>query len=91
MRLRGHTACFEEVSQRFRVINNIVRVDQTQVPISGQVDGASAAEMVDSGSITGRVKPKTIKKLVFKAFLLDVQQLNGQCEAFSVCGKQVVA
>ena len=30
-------------------------------PISGRVDRASAAETVDSGSIPGRVKPKTIK------------------------------
>ena len=29
--------------------------------ISGRVDGASPAETVDSGSIPGRVKPKTIK------------------------------
>ena len=29
--------------------------------ISGRVDGASATEAVDSGSIPGRVKPKTIK------------------------------
>ena len=30
-------------------------------PISGRVDRASATEAVDSGSIPGRVKPKTIK------------------------------
>ena len=30
-------------------------------PISGQVDRASANEMVDSGSIPGRVKLNTIK------------------------------
>ena len=30
-------------------------------PISGRVDGASATEAVDSGSIPGRVKPKTLK------------------------------
>ena len=29
-------------------------------PINGRVDRASAAEAVDSGSIPGRVKPKTI-------------------------------
>ena len=29
--------------------------------ISGRVDRASATEAVDSGSIPGRVKPKTIK------------------------------
>ena len=31
------------------------------VPISGRVDRASGTETVDSGSIPGRVKPKTIK------------------------------
>ena len=30
-------------------------------PISGRVDRASATEAVDSGSIPGRVKPKTTK------------------------------
>ena len=30
-------------------------------PISGRVDKASATEAVDTGSIPGRVKPKTIK------------------------------
>ena len=27
--------------------------------------------------------------MVFTAFLLDVQQLKGQCEASTVCGRQV--
>ena len=31
------------------------------VPISGRVDRGSATEAVDTGSIPGRVKPKTIK------------------------------
>ena len=31
------------------------------LPISGRVDRAYATEAVDSGSIPGRVKPKTIK------------------------------
>ena len=57
-------------------------------PISGRVDRASATEAVDTGSIPGRVKPKTIK-LVFTASLLDVQQLKGQCEASIVCGRQM--
>ena len=30
-------------------------------PIGGRVDRASATDTVDSGSIPGRVKPKTIK------------------------------
>ena len=52
------------------------------------MDRASATEAVDLGSIPGRVKPKTIK-VVFTASLLDVQQLKEQCEASSVCGRQV--
>ena len=39
--------------------------------ISGRVERASATEMVDSGSISGLVKSKTIK-FVFTASLLDV-------------------
>ena len=31
------------------------------LPIRGRVDKASATETVDSASISGRVKPKTIK------------------------------
>ena len=32
-----------------------------------------------------------LQKLVFAAFLLDVRQLKGECEASTVCGKQVAA
>ena len=39
------------------------------------MNGASAAETVDSGSIPGRVKPKTIK-IDIHCFLNDVQQLK---------------
>ena len=35
--------------------------DMFPQPISGRVDRASATEAVDTGSIPGRVKPKTIK------------------------------
>ena len=42
-------------------MNNEEIIVQT---ISGRVDRASATETVDSGSIPGRVKPKTIK-LIF--------------------------
>ena len=42
-------------------------------PSSGQVDRTSATETLDSGSIPGHVKSKTTKML-FTAFLLDVQQ-----------------
>ena len=59
-------------------------------PISSRVNRASATETVDTGSIPGRVKPKTIK-LVFTTSLLDVQQLKGECEASTVCGRQVAA
>ena len=31
------------------------------LPISGRMDGASATAALDSGSVLGRVKPKTIK------------------------------
>ena len=55
--------------------------------ISGQVDRASATEMVDLGSIPGRVKPK-LEKLIFTASLLDVQKLKEKCEASIVWGKQ---
>ena len=57
-------------------------------PISGRVDRASATEAVDTGSIPGRVKPKTIK-IGIHSFPLDVQQLKGQCEASIVCGRQM--
>ena len=42
--------------------------------LCGRVDRAT--EAVDSGSILGRVKPKT-KKLAFTTSLLNVQQLKG--------------
>ena len=56
--------------------------------ISGRVDRASATEAVDSGSIPGRVKPKTVT-IGIHSFMLDVQQLKGQCEASIVCGRQI--
>ena len=43
------------------------------------MDRGCATEIIDTGSILVQVKPKTIK-LVFTAFLPDVQQLKGQCE-----------
>ena len=54
------------------------------------MDRASATEAVDTGSIPGRVKPKT-NELVSTASLLDVQQLKGQCEASTMGGRQVAA
>ena len=50
----------------------------------------SATEVVDSGSIPSQVKPKTYKT-VFTASLIEVQQLKGECEASTVCGRQVAA
>ena len=50
----------------------------------------SATETVDSGSISGPVKLKTIK-LVSTTCLLDVQYSKIQCEAFTVCGRHVAA
>ena len=47
------------------------------------LDRASATETGDAGSIPGQIKP------VFTSYLLDVQQLKGQCEASIVCGRQV--
>ena len=35
------------------------------VPISGPADRASATETIDSGSIPGRAKPKTIKTGIY--------------------------
>ena len=51
------------------------------------MDRASATKRVDSSSIPGRVKPKTIG-LVFTASLFDVQQLKGQYEVSAVCCRQ---
>ena len=42
-------------------INKVINVCYLNQLISGRVDRASATETVDSGSIPGRVKPKTIK------------------------------
>ena len=47
---------------------------------------ASATETVDLGSISDQVKPKSIK--FTDSLQLNVQQ-KGQCDAFTVCGKQV--
>ena len=47
-----------------------------------------ATETVDSGSIPLRVKPKS-KSIGIAAFLLDLQQLKGQCQASTVCGNLV--
>ena len=44
------------------------------------------------GPVSGRFlvgSNQRLQKLVFKAFLLDVQHLKGQCEASVVCGRQV--
>ena len=59
-------------------------------PISGRVHGAPATETVGTGSIPVRSNLRLLK-LGFAASLLDVQQLKGQCEASTVCGRQVAA
>ena len=61
------------------------------LPLSSLVDRASATKTVDRCSIYGRIKPKAIKKMVFIASLLDFSKRKGQCEASTVCGRQVAA
>ena len=45
---------------------------------------ASDTETIDSGFVPGRVKPKTVYKLLFTASPFDVQQKK-QCVASTVC------
>ena len=52
------------------------------------MDKASAVEIINSGSIRGQFKTKTIK-VVFTASLLYVQHLTGLCNASAVCGTQI--
>ena len=56
--------------------------------ISGQVDKASATEVVNSRSITCRVKPKSVKTGIH-SFPAWLQRLKRQCEPPAVCGRQV--
>ena len=56
--------------------------------ISGRVDRAFATRTVDWGSIPVGSNQR-LEKLLFMAFLLDVQQLEEQCEATIVCGRKV--
>ena len=52
------------VSVPFNILFNqqVLKFSQNNLlPMSGQVDRASATETVDSGSIPNRVEPKTIK------------------------------
>ena len=56
--------------------------------ISGRMNRESATDTVDTDSILGQVKPKTINFGVH-SFPIDAQQLKGQCEASTVCGTQV--
>ena len=49
---------------RFKIVSSAVvnhPAISSGLQISGRVDRASATEVVDMGSIPGRVKPKTIK------------------------------
>ena len=52
------------------------------------MDGASATETADSGLIPWIIKPMTVK-LLFTAPLLDVQQLNEECETPTSYGEKV--
>ena len=58
-------------------------------PISGRVDRASAAETINSGSICGRVKAKTIKIGIHSFPAWRSAIIKGQYEASAVCGRQV--
>ena len=55
----------------------------------GGVERAFATEAVDSDSIPGRVKLKTIKSGIHSSFFLDIKQLKVQYEASAVCGRQM--
>ena len=57
---------------------------------SGRVDRAPATETVDSSSIPDRVKPKTIKICVH-SFPAWRSAIKGQCEASTMCGRQMAA
>ena len=59
-------------------------------PTNSHVVRASATETVDSDSIPGGVKLKAIK-IGIPASLVDVQQLKGQREPSTMCGRQVAA
>ena len=55
-----------------------------------RMDKASAADTVDLGSITGLVKPKLENNLYsHPASRLNTFTKNGQCQVFTMCGRQV--
>ena len=58
------------------------------VLISGRVDRPSATETVDPGSIPGWFKSKTVK-ISAHSFPASTFTKMGQCEASTVCGRQV--
>ena len=59
--------------------------------INDLVNRASVTETTDSSSIPNEVKSKTIK-IGILSFLLDVQHFKGQqCEASTLCGRQMAA
>ena len=67
--------------------NHFVTYKTLVAAINKQISGG----MINLDSIPDRVKPKTPKTLrLFTDSLHDVQQLQGQCEASNVCGRQVV-
>ena len=64
--------------------NHFVTYKTLVVAINKQISGG----MINLDSIPDRAKPKTSR--LFTDSLHDVQQLQGQCEASNVCGRQVV-
>ena len=56
--------------------------------VSGRADRASAAETETRVRFPIGTNQR-LNKLVFTASLLDVQQLKGQCEASTVCCRQM--
>ena len=59
--------------------------------ISGRMDRMSATETVDHRSIPGRIKPKTIEIGIYSNLSLTLSNQKGQCEASTLCGRQVAA
>ena len=53
------------------------------------MDRASATETVDTDSILGGVKPKAIKIWHSQLPYLTFSNKKGQCEASTVCGRQL--
>ena len=59
------------------------------LPISDRVGRVSTTETVDSGSIRGGIKSKTIKKRFSQLPCVRFSSNKEQCEASTECGEQV--